>query len=811
MRGNVQEIWRVYDGANRNLVIPVYQRNYNWSIKQCSRLFDDLEAVMAEDRPKHFFGAVVGDPEDSWTWVVIDGQQRLTTVSLLMLALAHAIRDGDLAVTRPDLGRNITDSYLLIDDDANSLKFKLKPVKNDAEAYRRLFRREAEFIESSNVTANYRYLRDRLRQTPLTADEVWEAIQRLEVMQLDLEKHDDPQRIFESLNSTGLALSEADKIRNLVLMGQTSANQERLYERYWNPMEKNVDYASDWFIRWWLVTRTGRTPRYDRVYDTFRTNLENGTQTIEEILADLHEYSRICRAIERAETGYPAVDAQLRRFNMIKGDVLLPLLMPVLRDVRAGETTPEDFVAVVRILESYIFRRITCSITANALNKIFAVAYGELRKLRREGESYADLLTYILLRRDGGGRFPDDEEFARAFAERNSYWVRPNYRRYLFDCLENRRSNDCRDIAGAIENGSVSIEHIMPQTLNEAWRQELGENHEEIHGTWIHRIANLTVTGYNSDYSNRSFQRKRDMPEGIAESPYRINAYVKEQEHWGLPQLQERSRLLTEIALDYWRMPRTDFTPPQAVLPTEPLGDDVNFTSRIIVAYEFDDTRQTVRSWQDMLLSLLRTLVQEHRPGMLEFADRTPLMMIAEGTGDFVDERGGTWPRIDGSLVAAPGSGTNDKAVFLRKLFAHLGLDTEDLVFTLRPGRRGGGRVEDDAAEAGGRFADLVKFGAEFDEAASQEMDFDSTAPIRREFRSTFRPFAREDATGDLKPGKLKDFEAPEAIRAATEVQVLAALTLILRMADDFDEEAFHERIRNGTASAWLRRLEELG
>lgn len=806
MKGYVLEMYRLYDGANDVLVVPVYQRNYDWSTKECGRLFDDLEEMLRTGRKKHFFGAVVGKAEGSWKWVVIDGQQRLTTVSLLMLALVHAIRDGEIEVADPALGKRITRSYLTLDDGTGDVKFKLKPVKGDAQAYELLYGPEDRFRERSTVTANYRYLRKRLRETELTGDQVWTAIEGLEVMQLDLEDEDDPQRIFESINSTGRALKEADKIRNLVLMDLDSRTQERLYDEYWNPMERNVAFRTDWFIRWWLVTRTGKTPNQAAVYEAFRAYVDGSSQPIEEILADLCEYSEICRDIENATTGFPEVDAQLRRFNIIKGDVMLPLLMPVLRDVRAGETTPEDFVAVIRILESYLFRRITCAIAANALNKIFAAAHAELRKLRRNEESYADLLTYILLRRDGGGRFPDDEEFGAAFAERDSYRLRPNYRRYLFDCLENGQSNDCRDIAKSLESGVVTVEHIMPQTLTDAWRQELGSNYEEIHSTWRHRIANLTVTGYNSDFSNRTFQRKRDMPSGFKDSPYRINKYVEEQDHWGLPQLQERSRLLTDNALAYWRMPKTDFTPPQAVLPTEPLGEDRHFTGRSIVAFEFQDTRQTVRNWQEMLVSLLRVLVQEHRPALLDFAERSPMLAVVGDEGDSSPIRLRNAPKVDESLAVASNSSTNDKVHFLRKLFAHLGIDTNELVFTLRPVK-----AAPAAEEKTGRFDDLTKFIAEFDEAASQEMDFDSTAAIRREFRSTFRPFAREDATGDLKPGKLKDFEDAGAITNATDVQVLAALTLTLRMADDFDEEAFHERILNGTASAWLRRLEELG
>lgn len=354
-------------------------------------------------------------------------------------------------------------------------------------------------------------------------------------MQLDLEAHDNPQRIFESLNSTGLALSEADKIRNLVLMGQGTVTQAKLYDRYWNPMEKAVDYNTDWFIRWWLVVETGRTPNKNAVYEDFKEYILRDKQDISEVLESLLEYSIICRQIENAETGIVAVDTVLRRFNDIKGDVVLPLLMPLLRDVRRQVTTGEDFLQVVKILESYLYRRITCSIAANSLNKIFSTAYADLVKLRKNDEPYSEILTYLLLRRGGGGRFPGDQEFRREFTQRNSYRMRPSYRQYLFDCLENGKSKDVRDISNALKRGDISIEHIIPQTLTEKWRSELGEDCEKIHAEWVHRIANLTVTGYNSEYSNRSFREKKEAPEGFVSSPYRLNAMVKEQESWGFP------------------------------------------------------------------------------------------------------------------------------------------------------------------------------------------------------------------------------------------------------------------------------------
>ena len=631
MRGEAKPLWKIFNQSGTSLDIPVYQRNYDWKQAQCERLFTDLEELAKAERnlhPSHFFGSVVGRPEGSWKWVVIDGQQRLTTVSLLMLAIVHAVRDGDISLGEsPELVHNL-ENYLLVDSDPHQLRFKLKPVKNDAAAYRALFGAEDDFIETSNVTANYRFFRDRLRLSDLSAGEVWNAVSRLQVMHLDLEDHDDPQRIFESLNSTGLNLSESDKIRNLVLMNQEIEEQNRLYEQRWNPIEENVDYRTDWFIRWYLTAKTNKTPKKSDVFEAFKLFVQRSSESVPRILDDMYAYSKNSRAITHASTGFPSVDRRLARANLIVGDVVHPFLMPVVDDTRTGVITERDLDSVLHIIESYLFRRTICQVPANALNKIFATAYSELRKLRTSGQSYADLLTWILRRRDGGsGRFPTDADFRESFETRDCYSLRPTeHRQYLFDVLENGDSKDNRDIADKIAANDLTVEHIMPQALTQAWEKELGENAAEVHDTWKNRIGNLTVTGYNSAYSNSSFQKKRDMPEGFATSPYRLNQDVKAAEHWAEEAMRARSARLVDLALAYWSFAETDFRPPEVVRPTETMGDDTSFSSRVVTAYEYGDASETVTDWANLVPQVLGVLLQQNRAGLLAFAEIESLL-----------------------------------------------------------------------------------------------------------------------------------------------------------------------------------------
>lgn len=317
MRGQVTEVLNVYGMQGRQLVIPVYQRNYDWGQRQCQQLLDDLVDVIQEGRPKHFFGAVVGQPEGSWRWVVIDGQQRLTTVSLLMLALADLLDEGVLKSADEDRANLIRKTFLLLDEATNTPRFKLKPVKNDARAYGSLFGPTSEHIDTSSVTANYRFFLEEIPKLRIDVDQLWSAIERLEVMHLDLESHDDAQRIFESLNSTGLALSEADKVRNLVLMGLPSAEQNRVYEDYWNRIEESVGYETGSFLRWFLITKTPRTPRRDQVYDAFKAYAADLNKTGSELLEEVRRYSRYFNQIRTASTGTPQIDFRLQRINLL--------------------------------------------------------------------------------------------------------------------------------------------------------------------------------------------------------------------------------------------------------------------------------------------------------------------------------------------------------------------------------------------------------------------------------------------------------------------------------------------------------------
>ncbi|WKD60352.1 hypothetical protein CCICO_01490 [Corynebacterium ciconiae DSM 44920] len=807
MRGNVKEIYTIFSFIDRELKIPVYQRNYDWGVKQCERLFDDLEEVIAKDRPKHFFGAVVGKTEGSFSWIVIDGQQRLTTVSLLMLALSRSLETEVVRFEDKNLAAKIRRNYLELGESsfASETKLKLKPVKDDLAAYRRLLDEDLPPIERSNITANYEYFLQRIAESHLDGDQLWTAIQRLEAMILDLEHHDDPQRIFESLNSTGKKLKESDKIRNLVLMGLDSKNQDSLYEHFWNPMERNVSFDTDSFVRLYLVSKTRRIPRKDHIYDEFRRYLASYSAEggVKSLLKELLDYSQFFKELNTATTGIHRADVRLSRYNIMGREIAMPFLMPLVGGMHSGEVTADDFADVIEIIDAYVLRRTVVGLQSNALNKIFATLYNEALLIRAEGTSFKDAVSYLLLRRaDTSGQFPTDEWFGEEFATRNMYNLSQYYRRYVFECLENYSSQDNRDIAARLESGELSVEHIMPQTLSKTWRAELGPEAEEIHKTWLHRIGNLTVTGYNSSYSNESFARKKSVEGGFNESPYRLNHVLKQTDTWDVEHMKKRTDELVRLALEYWPMIQTDFEPVREPMPTTAMGDTENFTNRVIVSYEWDGQEHTVSSFREMTKGILRSLLAEHREAVYDFAGKENF-----GISHGAEPISPVQELVAPELWCALATSTQSKIILLRALFDHLKLDPNELIFTLRPGKTS--RRQSAPAN---RFAALTKFIPRFEQRVGVEAG--PTSEIRdlqAELFTAATPHLPDNWQEIVRGRSLQTLEDKEVTAGLSADEIFAALHALFNVDQIMGGGVFPSAVHSGSVLRWLQRLEKLG
>ncbi len=682
MKGNSKPLLKYMEGSDTRFIIPVYQRNYDWKKENCRQLLADLVDVVNEGRASHFFGSIVSSTEGSDS-IIIDGQQRLTTVSLLLLALVNLIRNGKVDCSMEHLADKITNDYLVDQWQPEEKKIKLKPVKNDQRAFTRLFGNVEDYVLDSKVTQNYLFFYDQIQVAGVKADALFQAIRKLVVIDIALEDGDNPQLIFESLNSTGLDLSEADKVRNYVLMGLPHATQEVYYEKYWNRIEEFTDYEVSEFIRQYLTFRRAKWPNINRVYQEFKGYAET-QDDIEPILQDMLKYSRIYHEVVYAATGDTEVDRVLRRMGQLETNVVNPLLFALIGRTKDGRMTGDDLRYTLRAIESYIFRRIICEVPTNSLNKTFANLSNEADRLASHDDEYAAALVYALTIKPGTTRYPDDEEFEAKLRSRDFFNMRQKNRIYIFDRLENGDTYEKTDVAALMlqrEHG-LSVEHVMPQTITETWKKELGPEWERIHTSWRDRIANLTLTAYNSKYSNRPFSEKLSIENGFKDSPLYLNKWIGEQEHWGEGQMQKREDLLAARFLALWPFPEVHYEPTANDEAIHALDDDFDFTGTKVAAYTFMGAKKYVKTWKDAAAEILRQVYE------LDPATIRSLAVSEEYPGAYYrlgGKEGHGWFEIGQDCYAFLATSTACKIGVLETTFDKVGLSGDDLTFEIRP------------------------------------------------------------------------------------------------------------------------------
>ncbi|WP_322290543.1 DUF262 domain-containing protein, partial [Paratractidigestivibacter sp.] len=611
MDGNKQYLTDLIEGKLTRFVIPVYQRNYDWKPENCGRLFDDLVDVAKTGRREHFFGSIVSQTPRGER-VVIDGQQRITTVFLLLAAIRAQLKAGVIESEEEDLAEDIEDYYLLDKKHKHEQKLRLKLVKYDSEAFKAILdEKEDEYVQGSNVTQNFLYFCGRLAGLRgVGVDDLYEAIKSLCVIDIKLDESDDAQLIFESLNSTGLDLSEGDKIRNFVLMNLDQERQEEYYESYWNKVELNTDYKVSEYIRFFLAARQGKTPAIKKVYPAFRAYAEKNFHDSEggalgmktqELLEELLRYSKHYRNCTHPATGSENVDAALRAIHLFDATVTLPYLLNLLEYRSQGKINDDSVATVLWSIDSFLFRRWVCGVQTAALNKIFETLHSDVLKGVNDGADYAEVAKYLITHKAGTGCFPEDNDFLYALNTRDFYRI-GSRKFYLYDRLENGDSNERVAVVEGLENGKFSVEHIMPQTLNAQWKEALGDDWDRVHEEWLHKMANLTLTAYNSDYSNRPFEQKRDMKDGFKESGFRMNQWIAHQESWNEAKMREREKSLEEQFRSLWPYPSSTYVPRKVLPESAALDSDAEFTGRRIAAFSFMGVRYVAPQWNEMLV-----------------------------------------------------------------------------------------------------------------------------------------------------------------------------------------------------------------
>ncbi|MBE9128891.1 MULTISPECIES: DUF262 and DUF1524 domain-containing protein [unclassified Coleofasciculus] len=541
-------------------VIPIYQRTYSWTLKQCQQLWHDIVRVAEDEEISgHFVGSIVYIEGGLYQvaavpqLLVIDGQQRLTTLCLLLSALGKAIEaSGEKLETNR---KKIESYYLFNTQEEGEERYKLLLTQSDRETFIRLIEeRELPQLASKQIVENYQYFENQIRKLEIDLNSLYRGISKLIIVNIALERdRDNPQLIFESLNSTGLDLSQADLIRNYVLMGLPPKEQEQIYNNYWYPMEQNFDRGSksslfDRFMRDYLTlkSKSGAIPNIRDVYSSFKNYVQKQAGTsIHDIITDVYHYSKHYVKLAFEQETDSKIKQALADINTLKVDVAYPFLLGIYEDYSQNLLMREEFVSILRLVESYVFRRAICGIPTNSMNKTFANFSREIDR-----ENYLESVQLAFVRKDAYKRFPDDEEFRREFLVKDIYSFRN--RNYLLRKLENHdRTKEL------VNPEDYTIEHIMPQNpkLSAQWQADLGESWQEIQGKYLHTIGNLTLTGYNSEYSDRPFWEKRDIKDGFADSPLRLNRMLAKLDGWNETEIKNRAEVLAGWAVKVWAVP----------------------------------------------------------------------------------------------------------------------------------------------------------------------------------------------------------------------------------------------------------------
>ena len=699
MKGSELRLIEYMEGSKKRFIIPVYQRNYDWKIENCKQLYDDLIQVIKNNSKTHFFGSIVSVYEPSGRnteFLIIDGQQRLTTMSLLFLAMYNLLEEKIIISEDESLKDQIYEDFLVDKYQPQEKRMKLKPIKNDQKAFSKLFNSKDDYIKDSNLTINYSYFYERIQKQEITIDELFDAICRLEIINITLNNEDNPQLIFESLNSTGLDLSEGDKIRNYILMGLPKQKQDEYYEKYWNCIEKCTKYDVSSFIRDYLSVKQLVIPSQKKVYINFKKYVEDSSLKIIEILEDLLSYAKRYNILLCGKTSSKELNSCINRLNRLETTVTRPFFLEVLRLYDENQINLNEVAEAFSITESYLFRRTICDLPTNALNKIFLLLNREIMRYDGTDSNYIEKLKFALLSKKDRARFPNDDDFSLMFTEKPIYQMNSKNKIYILERLENFGTLEDKDIYRHYDEGEYSIEHIMPQHLTPAWIKELGDSYEEIHDTWLHRIANLTLTAYNSKYSNSTFVEKKTMKNGFEDSGIRLNTYVSKKDKWTLAELRDRNDYLLKRALNIWAFPSTNYKPQEKQLDSYTLDDEASFLSgRQIAKFVYKGIEQPVVSWVEMYTKVLRALYLE---------DKTIITKIALSTDDDLSIHFSTNKRIfkkcdeiGDNVYVQTNTNTQSKLSVLNRLYKLYGMDPTDLVFYLRDSN-------DKEAEKGTRF-----------------------------------------------------------------------------------------------------------
>jgi len=693
-----QKIEVLFGGSRKSqFIIPLYQRTYAWDIDNCKRLFDDIIKIHRRGLPSHFFGSIVSvrDNEIDDDLLIIDGQQRITTVSIIILALQNAVKNndaiGDLAIIEDRAKDYLYAKY----KQGVERKIRLKPIESDIKAYDALFTNDkSQFVAEKGITNNYLFFYEQIKNCGITADELFDALEKLVVIDLRLDSSDNPQLIFESLNSTGKDLTEADKVRNYLLMSLTREKQEEYYHQYWQKIEECTDSEPTMFFRDYLTIHLRRICNINNIYFDFKDYDESNGIERKALFEDLLKYAQYYYTISKGKSGNEKIDRKLLQLSSLNSNVAMPFYLMFLNYAKENNISEQEIFDVLDVTENYWARRIICEKPANTLQKLYATLHTDIMRIYATHEkrgvplnaSYLEVMKYVMLNKQGNAEFPKDDEVRANFPKRQVYKIPSDYRCFLFERLENENSREGdKPVVEELKNGKASIEHIMPQTLTHEWKTELGDDWQQVYDNYIHTFANLTLSAYNNDYSNLSFQEKKktrydkdgNKVFGYNESKYNLSDYLKKVEKWTEHEIIDRGNILLNKFLGLWPMISSSYTPLEKEEEPVPFSDDeFELTGRKISSFEYKGEKHVVNSWKDMLITLCKLIYEE---------DPVSFAYICHENNYVHDNNALGCAKVAENCYVYTDCSTATKRAGIKYIFNDMGISEMDLILNLVP------------------------------------------------------------------------------------------------------------------------------
>ena len=638
MKANELPIINFLQAPNVQFVIPVYQRNYDWTNNECKELLNDIIAVEIADRGTHFIGSIVFVYDGAYSTgevkelVIIDGQQRLTTINILYVALYRFAKDSSMQ-QEADMLLNmfLTNQYV----QQESSKLKLKQTDTNSLAFKAIMNgTENEFNHYSNVIENYNYFKSIITQENFNT--ILNGLKRLIFVEISLERgKDDPQRIFESLNSTGLDLSQSDLIRNYILMDLDPKNQNKVFEQIWNPIEENArdlikqkSLVSS-YIRDYLTLRNKKIPNKSKVYVEFKKLYAIKDEAYHQELENMKSLSIHYKKFINPST---IQDQKLRReleyISRLEINVALPFLLQVFEDAENGLISNDELIKVLKLIQSYTWRRFVVGLPTNALNKIFMTLYSEV-----DTEEYYESIALALIKKRGSSKFPTNEDLKTALKDKDLYNIQSKNRNYMFELLENYNNREYVNTA----NENITIEHIFPQTPNEDWSKNITpDDFFQFKEKYVNTIANLTLSGNNGALSNKSFVDKKTMNRQSAEQGYNysrlwLNDYLKTINTWDISNYNERFNLIYNRFLNIWEYPNVEI-PVNDNKEEQNLFNAESPTHKKLEYFIFENTKVDEEIIAQMYFYVIEKLYEKNAQLLLEAKD---IFKITRNASDF--------------------------------------------------------------------------------------------------------------------------------------------------------------------------------